>query len=364
MNQNRYGLLLLTLCIILHSSAMALDVSQMNDTLSENTGEIPVGILVMQSGFVSDIGLEYQRAFEFALNDHPDSPILPVIMDAGSNASVAASAWHNLTTMVPDLPVVITVASWTTNVVYPDAADSERTQLALGSAVINRSRPSDHLIRFTPGVEQESPVLASYLKQYSRIAMLGGDNDYSRGYITALESLLPDKILFEEFYNPDDLQSTLNITNVTAFSPDVIVLLSVSEAGSVAETIRNIGLTVPLIGTRVIERNSLLETEAVDGLIFTVPALNRTHPFFSRYLDEYGEEATFYGAEGFDAMTTLFSAIDECGNTSECISSWYQNRTYNGTLGTIRFDESGVAYYPIEFKVIKDGKFENYSFLS
>lgn len=327
--------------------------------MQDNNTPIIVGILVMKSGFVSDIGTEYSRAFNLSQQDNPDSLIQPVIRDAGSNASTASSAWKNLTDAVPDLPVVITVASWTTNVVYPDASKSGTIQIALGSAMVNRSTSSDRLIRFTPGVEQESPVLASCLKQFNKIMLIGGNNDYTNGYDAAFKKLLPEKTLFLRYYNPDDLESTLNTSEIQQTNPDVLVLLSFSEGAKVVKLIRNAGIRSPLMGTRGIESSALAETKEAEGIIFTTPALNRSHPFFSRYEEKYGTNATFFGAEGFDAMNSLNSAEAECGNSQDCIYSWYQNREFNGTLGSVRFDERGVATYPITFNVLRDGKFEN-----
>ncbi len=336
-------------------------VNEPGNINSHIKSELPVGILVMQSGFILDIGVEYSRAFEMVRQDYPDSIIMPITMDGGSNASVASYSWKKMISDNPNLPLVVTVASWTTNVVYPGAAKSGIVQLALGSAVVNRSRSSDHLIRFTPGVEQESPLLAAYLNRFNRIAIIGGDNDYSRGYISALESLIPGKIIETQLYNPDNLDSTLNISIIKKNNPDVILLLSVSEGGKVIEIIRNAGINTALVGTRVIERNSLLESKETEGLIFTTPALNRSHPFFKRYFYKYRENATFYGAEGFDAMTTLYAAAAECGVSQYCISGWYKNRSFDGALGSVRFDDKGVAFYPITMKIIRNGRFENYS---
>jgi ABC-type branched-subunit amino acid transport system substrate-binding protein len=262
----------------------------------------------------------------------------------------------------PDLPIVMTVASWTTNVVYPDAAGSGMIHLALGSAAVNRSLSTDHLIRFTPGVEQESPVLASYLKRFNRIAVVGGENDYSSEYGKALESLLGEKIVLESRYDQNDVSASLNINAILDSDPDVVVLLSVSEGGTVAELLRNGGITARLAGTRVIERNSLTETEAAEGLVFTTPELNRSHPFFARYREIYGEDATFYGAEGFDALTTLSAAVSACGSDNDCMYSWYQNLSYDGALGSVAFDQRGTASYPIGFNIVNDGKFEEYRF--
>lgn len=368
MYRKGYGFTLLCiLCIVLYSPTSAsnpldysLNTIPITPLLPEDTEKIPVGILVMQSGFVSDIGEEYERAFEMVEEDHPDSSIQPVIIDAGSNVTTAISAWNTLKSEYPDLSIVVTVASWTTNVVYPDAADDGKVQIALGSAVVNKSRLNDRLVRFTPGVEQESPILAEYLSQYDRVAILGGENDYARGYISALNSLIPEKIVDIVQYDPDTLPGSLDLTPVRDNNPDIILLLSMSEAESVAEMIRNCGISAPLVGTRVIERNTLLETPVADGLIFTIPALNRSVPFFSRYREEYGEEATFYGAEGYDAMNILYDAVETCGEDQECLSSWFTANQYPGSLGDVQFDENRVAFYPIEFKIIRNGSFEHY----
>jgi ABC-type branched-subunit amino acid transport system substrate-binding protein len=371
MNHKIYGFFLLCiLCIALCIATSAtnppdntlLNVST-TASFQENTEKIPVGILVMQSGFVSDIGKEYERAFEMVKQDNPDSSILPIVVDAGSNVTTAISAWNTLKSEYPNLSIVVTVASWTTNVVYPDAADDGMVHIALGSAVVNRSRSVDYLVRLTPGVEQESPIIAEYLDQYDRVAILGGNNELSGGYITALKSRIPEKIVNIELYDPDTLPDSLNLTSVRDSYPDVILLLSVSEAGTIVDMIRNYYISVPLVGTRVIERNTLLENPAANGLIFTTPALNLSDPFFSRFRETCGEEATFYGAEGFDAMKILYPAVDGCGNDPECLGSRFMKNQYNGSLGEVQFDENRVAFYPIEFRIIRDGHFESYDWI-
>ncbi len=363
----RYSLLMILLLFISASPGIIVmsdsgqDVLQgdQNDTLSNND-LVRIGILVMQSGFIKDIGDEYIRAFQIVEEEYPDLNIEPIIMDGGSEPSVSVSSWETMKESHPDIPVVITVSSWTTNVVYPDAADTGIVHLALGSAAINRSHTSDRLIRFTPGVQQELPLLVSYLDGFERIAIIGGDNDYSREYYAALHEALPDSIVLDSRYDQNNVATTLNISSISEADPDVLLLLSVSEGGEVIKLLRTNNILSPIIGTRVIERNTLTEIDETDGLIFTTPQLNESHPFFTRYYEKYGEMPTFYGAEGYDALTTLFSAISECGNSSECIASWYQNRTYDGALGFVQIDDHGVATYPIGFKMVKDGEIEDY----
>jgi ABC-type branched-subunit amino acid transport system substrate-binding protein len=188
--------------LILCPFAAALDSpdDKNNITLpgSENLkepGVIPVGILLPQSGFVSDIGKEYEDAFGIASNEYPGSVLMPVLMDAGSDSKTSVAAWNKMKTEYPNLSIIITIASWTTNAIYPEAAKDGILHIALGSAVVSQNNDSDRLVRFTPGVEQESPVLAKFLKQYDRVLILGSDNDYSNGYIKALESLIPEKIV-------------------------------------------------------------------------------------------------------------------------------------------------------------------------
>lgn len=324
----------------------------------EEPGIIPVGILLPQSGFISDIGKEYEDAFGIASNEYPGSVLMPVLMDAGSDSKTSVAAWNKMKTEYPNLSIIITIASWTTNAIYPEAAKDGILHIALGSAVVSQNNDSDRLVRFTPGVEQESPVLAKFLKQYDRVLILGSDNDYSNGYIKALESIIPEKIAGIVKYDPDRLEESLDTEAISENNPDIILLLSVTEGGKVIGIIREHGISVPLLGTRVIERNTLLDEPAAEGLIFTTPALDRSHPFFNQYLEQFGEEATFYGAEGYDAMMNLYKAADACKDDTGCLSSWFTNYSYNGTLGEVKLDENRVAFYPIEFRVIRDGKFE------
>lgn len=325
-----------------------------------NQTPVPIGILVMKSGFVADIGTEYTRAFDMVMQDNPNSLIKPEIIDGGSERAVASENWKNMQNRTPDLPVVVTVASWTSNIVYPDAARLGMIQVALGSAAVNRSLQADYLVKFTPGVVQESPVLASYLERFDRIAVVRGVNDYSSEFSKALVSLLKEKIVLESRYDQNNISATLNITDILLSDPDVVVLLSVSEGGEVAELLRNGGISAPFVGTRVIGRNTLTEIKAADGLIFTTPELNSSHPFFTRYREKYGENATFYGAEGYDALITLNSAISECGDDRECMYTWYQNQSYDGALGSVSFDDRGIATYPIGFMIVSGEKFEEY----
>ena len=57
-------------------------------------------------------------------------------------------------------------------------------------------------------------------------------------------------------------------------------------------------------------------------------------------------------------MKNLYKASDACKDDTECLSSWFTNYSYNGTLGEVKLNENRVAFYPIEFRVIRDGKFE------
>lgn len=352
--------ILFLMFILLCSPSGADGVSESTDDTPSLPGTIqsgqplPVGVLVMQSGFISPIGDEYIRAWEMVREELPDAPVALIIRDAGSNTSVAGAAWQSMKHDNPEIAGVVTVASWTSNVVYPDAAPAGLIQLALGSAIVNRDQVPDRLVRFTPGGEQEAPVLAAYLSSYDRIAVLGGDNDYTNGYYADLHALLPDSIVLMGYYDPDDPASSLNIDEIRASDPEVIVLLSVSEAATVIDLLRSQGISVPLVGTRVIENEALMQSGSAEGLVFSTPTLNRSHPFFSRYYDQYGVNATFFGAEGYDAMKILYTVADSCDTSSECLYEEFANKTYEGALGTIRFDDTAVASYPIELRVVRN----------
>mgnify|MGYP001130148106 CR=1 FL=1 len=59
-------------------------------------------------------------------------------------------------------------------------------------------------------------------------------------------------------------------------------------------------------------------------------------------------------------ITILKNLLRGQGALCECLSSRFTKNQYPGSLGDVQFDENRVAFYPIEFKIIRNGSFEHY----
>jgi ABC-type branched-subunit amino acid transport system substrate-binding protein len=121
------------------------------------------------------------------------------------------------------------------------------------------------------------------------------------------------------------------------------------------------GIRAQLVGTRPIETPDLIaDPVAVEGLVYTYPSFNSSHPFVEEYAARYGRLPTVFAAEAYDAITTLAQAASECGIDTACIHGWYRGRAYDGALGHVVFDNNGDAHYPLLLKEVRSGAFVEY----
>ncbi len=72
------------------------DLQDYQNGMLSDDGLVRIGILVMKSGFIKDIGDEYIQAFQMVQEEFPDVTIEPVIMDGGSEPSVSVSSWKTM----------------------------------------------------------------------------------------------------------------------------------------------------------------------------------------------------------------------------------------------------------------------------
>ena len=224
----------------------------------------------------------------------------------GSKSSLSAAA-------------IISCASWASCVLHPLAAGKGIFHIAIGSAIIERSRPG-HTVRFTIDAKQEEQQLAEYLSRFNRIAIFNMDNDYGNNWADIIRNNLQDKIVTSIAYDPQDEDFSPALFRIKEKDPDVLVLLSTSNGARIAKQARAAGITAQLVGTRPIERPELLEKSPyTNGLVYTYPSHSFKHHLIKDYEKAYKTVPAIFGIEAFDAMTTLVRAISEGNGSPEAL---------------------------------------------
>ena len=321
---------------------------------SNETKPIVVGAILPFTGDQADIASEQKNAIEMALND-TGRKFKVIYEDSAGKPSVGIVAFHKLVDK-DNASIVITCASWVSNVISSLAAERGILQCAVGSATFNRTNGGKAVV-FTVSMNEESKCLASYLRRFNRTAIIYMNNDYGRAWLGILKTIMPGTVVSSESYGPNQTNYSSQLTKIRGARPDLLVLLSTAEGASIARQARQLGINASLASTRPIERPDILEEPAVNGLVYSYPSYNTTCPFFARYAEKYNQQPTAFGAEAYDAIVTLASAAQNCSERIDDIYRWYLDREYTGALGKVRFDGSGNAHYPVILKQIRDGKF-------
>jgi branched-chain amino acid transport system substrate-binding protein len=342
-------------CIILALSAGAMSQTPMNTDNAEanETEPVIVGSILLFTGAHADIASEEKNAIEMALND-TDRPFELIYADSAGINDQAKSVFHELVEE-DNASIIITCGSWISNCIYPLTVEKKDLLIALGSAGFCRT-VEGNAIKFTVAMADEAKYICDYLKDFDSIAIIYMDNDYGSEWTEELKSRLGEKVVETISYELNETDFTYELTEIKDASPDVLVLLSGTEGDLIGDQARSLGIDAKFASTRAIERPEIISDPIFEGLVYSCPSVNTSNPFFTRYIENYGNEPTIFGAEAYDAIITLSMAIDECGREINCIYDWYLGREYNGALGSVSFDESGDAHYPVILKEIRNGE--------
>ena len=306
------------------------------------------------SGHYRDYGVEAKQGIELALKEADNIKV--DFFDSKAESDIALDHFNKLN----NTSAVVTFTSWVSNAIAPVSAKKNMMQFVIASAVFNYDA-LPLCIRFTVDVKAEVEFLAGYLQRYERIGIIYADNEYGTGWKDSLLEALGAKVVSVESYQDTTADFTAPLSNIESAHPEAIALISFGEAAAIVRQAVKMGITAQLIGTRPILTKELLAEPLSEGLIFSYPALDERHPFYSGFEKAYGVSSSAFGAEGYDLIISLAQAVNEKGTKPDDIAAWYKNRSYKGALGQIQFDEHCLAKYDFSLKQIQKGKIVSYA---
>jgi branched-chain amino acid transport system substrate-binding protein len=313
-----------------------------------------VTALLDLSAHYADYGKETKNAMELALQEVDN-----ITVDFFDCKSENDTALDYIDKLDSSTSIVISFTSWVSNAIAPTAETKKLLQFVIASAVFKYDTlPS--CVRFTVDVKTEVNFLVNYLQQYDSIAIIYTDNEYGTGWKNSLQSQLGDKVIAVESYDNQTTDYTLQLSNISKVKPEALILISFGEASEIIRQAKKMNISSQLIGTRPIYTKELLKEPLAEGLVFSYPALNEKHPFYTKFKEKYGSESSVFGAEGYDLIISLSEAIKEKGSNPEDIALWYKDRTYQGALGEIKFNQYGLADYKFCLKQVKNRNIISY----
>lgn len=328
-----------------------------NDNTSnpDDDQKLRIAAIIDLTGHYSEFGLELRQALDIAFNS-TDNCFSIWYYDAKGDT---VTAHEILDSIIKDrsADVVISLLSWVSNSLAQKIHDNNMLQVAVGSAVFNYANLNS-CVRFTGDVNSESQYLAEQLQEYNSIAVMYFDNDYGKGWMNTLSAALGSKIVTSEKYVDVQTDFTTELQRIKTINPEIIVLISTSEAAIIVKQARQLGINSQMIGTRPTLTNSLLAEPLAEGMIFSYPDLNDNLHVYQEFLAAYHYKMSAFGAEGYDLIMTLNEAYLNKVSDRNILFNFYVNKNHSGALGNIRFNVNAQADYDYTFMVIKNGSFE------
>jgi branched-chain amino acid transport system substrate-binding protein len=189
-----------------------------------------------------------------------------------------------------------------------------------------------------------------------RFAFLVLNDDWGRSMVASYPKSIEKaggEIVATEFFQQSDLQFLSQITKVKAANPDAIVLAAnTQQAAALSKQIRELGVTVPLIGEGSWTSDSYLKlagpsSDGVYGLVEYVYTIKNpiNDAFVKEFQAKLKENPTKFAGAAHNAIHIMVDAIKRAGAADpEKIRAALQKTDYNGLVGNIKFDDKHQAY--------------------
>ncbi|HVV93344.1 MAG TPA: ABC transporter substrate-binding protein [Hyphomicrobiales bacterium] len=229
------------------------------------------------------------------------------------------------------------------------------------------------LFRVNADNDQLTKALAAFVgqhAQWSPLSFIAWNNDAGRGGVNGMKALLPKdfKLGYVGYFNVGEVDFSSHITNIRNGGGHSVMLLMDEEPGALAiRQIRDAGLNVQLIGTLAMGSDRFLKrvpAKYLAGMVqynaFPPSApVPRIEAFSKAYKDRFHEEAHGFAAQSYDGLMMVAKAMETAGTASDGkkIRDALAGETYEGVIGTIKFDKDNQAAPPVYItEWCQDGK--------
>lgn len=220
----------------------------------------------------------------------------------------------------------------------------------------------------------QGSVMANFatktLKAKTAVIYVDSSSDYSKGLSESFEAQFVKNggvIVAKEAFLQKDQDFKATLTKIKVANADTVFIPAYyEEVGKIAKQAREIGITVPLIGTDGMDDPKLVEIAGADALNNTYFSNHysaqdtdpRIQKFVAEYKAEYGQEPSALAALGYDSALMVIDAIKRANSTdpSKVRDALEQTKDLQGVTGVITLDSD---HNPIKSGVViemKDGK--------
>lgn len=201
--------------------------------------------------------------------------------------------------------------------------------------------------------------------------MYSSNNDWAvSGYKTMEKALKANgvEILATETFADKDTDFSAQLTKIAALKPDAVMVSSLyQEAALVIKKAREIGITVPFVGTNGFNSPELIKIagKSADGAVVASPWYpgkenEKIKKFVADYKAKYNKVPDQFAAQSYDALYIYASALEKAGSSTDrqkLRDSLATIKDFQGVTGKFAFDDKRNPLMDATVLIIKDGQF-------
>ncbi len=300
-----------------------------------------------------------------------------IVYDDRLNPQEAVAIAHKLIEKDQVVGVVSGAFSGPSRVTAPLFAKA-RVPMVTGYAVhpdVTRGSDSNFRIGFLGAVEGGAAAeYAVKALQRRRPAVLSVDNDFGRevaaGFVARSEALRVPVLTQQWYTYPGATDFRPLLTRIQAARPDLLFAAGYHDvAALITLQARELGLGVPLVTKGGFDSPKFVELArgAAEGVLVATN-LDRDDPRpgvqarLQAYQAAYRVPLDMVGASSFDAFMVLVNAIRKAGSTNRpaVIMALQATTDYEGLTGTIRRFVRGEVVKPVQFQIVREGRFRRH----
>lgn len=341
--------------------------------------EPQVGVFLALSGPTADFGITTRNGIELAVDEINrgggliGKPMKILVEDTRGKSDESRTAVTKLIEQNRVVALLGEVASSNSLAAAPVAQARKVPMITPSSTNPEVTAVGDFIFRVCFIDPFQGLVMAKFareeLKAETAAILWDNSQDYSKGLAEVFKREFPrmgGRIVQDVTYASSDVEFSSQLTRIRTARPDVIFIPGYySEVSLIARKARELGITVPLLGSDGWTSPTLLERAggALEGCYYSDHySLESDKPsvrqFVESFRQKYGHDPNSLAALGYDATWILAEAIKKAGSYDpvkmrDAIAS---TKDFPGVTGKITINEERNAVKSAVVLQIKDNR--------
>jgi branched-chain amino acid transport system substrate-binding protein len=339
---------------------------------------VTFGAILPLTGDVSNWGHDSSEGIRLAIeaaNRGSTSYEYRVIFEdsKGSGAEAVAAA-RKLITVDKVSAIIGDNISGPTVAMVPIVNDAKVPLISPSASTPKLTGMSPYFFRVYPSDTAEGSYMAEIAAtrlHAKSIGILFINNDFGIGLRDVFSNTFKAKggtILAALPYNSDETNFRPYIAQMRSQHPDAIYLAGYyQDGGSIMKQAKEMGLSVPILGSTTHEDPRLLTIagDAAEGFLYPFStgydaqsSSQAVLKFNDSFTSKYRKSPGLVAALGYDCAVLLVTAVEKENPSPESIRSFLaKTHGFEGASGVMDFDANGDVHKPIRLKTVRNGKF-------